>query len=116
MRHEAEALKKMDEEEEHKKLIDQAKSAGEKVVYGADGKPKKVPKTEEDKKKDEEEAEEEAKKMEEEVKEKTQKGLLSKYTPGLPSKFPGMSDMKGSLPGFSRGGKEKAEARAEVKQ
>ena len=109
------ALEKMDEEDERKKLIDQAKSAGEKVVYGADGKPKKVPKTDEEKAKDEQEAEEEAKKMEEEVKEKTQQGLLSKYTPGLPSKFPNMGEMKGSLPYFGKGGEGKAEERAELK-
>ena len=109
------ALKKMDEEEERKKLIDQAKSAGEKVVYGPDGKPKKVPKTDEEKAKDEQEAEEEARKMEEEVKEKTQQGLLTKYTPGLPSKFPNMGEMKGSLPYFGKGGEGKAEGRAEMK-
>ena len=113
---ERETLKKMDEEEEKKKLVDQARSAGEKVVYGADGKPKKVPKTDEEKAKDEQEAEEEAKKMEEEVKEKTQKGLLSKYTPGLPNKFPNMGEMKGSLPYFGgKGGDAKAEQKAEMK-
>ena len=112
---ERETLKKMDEEEEHKKLIDQAKTAGEKVVYGADGKPKKVAKTDEEKAQDEKEAEEEAGKMEEEVREKTQKGLLSKYTPGLPSKFPNMGEMKSSLPFLGGKGEGKAEERAEMK-
>ena len=106
----------MDEEEERKKLIDHAKSAGEKVVYGADGKPKKVQKTDEEKAQDEKEAEEEAKKMEQEVKEKTEQGLLSKYTPGLPNKFPNMGEMKSSLPYFgAKGGEGGAGEKAELK-
>lgn len=70
-----------------------------------------MPKTDEEKAADEKEAEEEANKMEEEVREKTQKGLLSKYTPGLPSKFPGMGEMKSSLP-FIGGKGGKGEGRA----
>ena len=107
---ERETLKQMDEEDERKKLIDQAKSAGEKVVYGADGKPQKVQKTDEEEK----EAEEEAKKMEEEVKEKTQLGLWSKYTP---AKFPNMDEVKNSLPYFGKGGEGEGRAgeRAEMK-
>lgn len=113
---ERETLKKMDEEEEHRKLLDQAKSAGEKVVYGADGKPKKVKKSDEEKAQDEKEAEEEAHKMEEEVRRKTEQGLLSKYTPGLPSKFPNMGEMKSSLPFMGgKGGAGRAEERAEMK-
>ena len=100
---EQEALRKMDEEEERRKLIDQARSAGEKVVYGADGKARKVKKSDEEK-----EGEEEAQRMEEEVKAKTQQGLLTKYTPGLiPSKFPNMGEMKSSLPFLGKGAGEK---------
>lgn len=95
---ERETLRRMDEEEERRKLIDQARSAGEKVVYGADGKPEKVKKSEE------EEVEEEARRMEDEVKAKTEQGLLSRYTPGLPSKFPNMGEVKSSLPFLGGGG------------
>ncbi|KAG7008160.1 hypothetical protein G7Y79_00007g022850 [Physcia stellaris] len=113
---ERETLKKMDEEEEHRKLLDQAYSAGEKVVYGADGKPKTVKKSDEEKAQDEKKAEEEAHKMEEEVRQKTEQGLLSKYTPGLPSKFPNMGEMKSSLPFMGgKGDAGRAEERAEMK-
>ena len=88
---EAAALKKMDEEEKQKKLQDQAKEAGGKIIYGKEG--KIVGGQGDHTGEDAEAAEEEAKKMEEEVQAKTQSGLLAEYTPSVPSKLPEMPEM-----------------------
>ena len=113
-------LKQMDEEEEKKTYVEEAKAAGQKVIYGPDGKivgkePKE--KTEGDDNADDKEADAEADRMEREVKQKTQQGLLNKYTPSLPKKFPNMGEMKSSLPYFGKGdgkGEKKAEEKAEL--
>ena len=126
VKHEQEALKKMDEEEERKTYVEEAKAAGQKIIYGPDGKILgKIPREKADKmaggkqQEDDKAAEEEAQRMEQEVKEKTQQGLFSKYKPALPSKFPNMAEMKGSLPSFGvkEGDKreKKAEEKAEIK-
>ncbi len=100
---EAEALKKMDEEDEMKSLVDKAKAQGKSLVTGADGKVlfdkdgnplmekiwRKGKKEDEEGEKDEDKdkleakgkddehgAHEEAERLEKEVQEKTQQGLL----------------------------------------
>lgn len=126
VKHEQEALKKMDEEEERKTYVDEAKAAGQKIIYGPDGKILgKIPREKADKMaegkepEDDKAAEEEAERMEQEVKQKTQQGLFSKYKPALPSKFPNMAEMKGSLPSFGSKegdkGEKKGEEKSEVK-
>jgi len=120
VKREQEALKQMDEEEKKKTYIEEAKAAGQKVIYGPDGKivgkePKD--KTEGDNNTDDKEADAEADRMEQEVKQKTQQGLLNKFTPSLPKKFPNMREMKSNLPYFGKGdgkGEKKAEEKAEL--
>ncbi len=164
VKREQETLKQMDEEEEKKTYVEEAKAAGQKVIYGPDGKivgkePKE--KTEGDDNTDDKEADAEADRMEQEVKQKTQQvskllsifhsslrlprdvkhvlvastsgvnslikggmltpksiqGLLNKYTPSLPKKFPNLGEMKNNLPYLGKGdgkGEKKAEEKAEL--
>ena len=115
---EQEALKQMDEEEEKRTYIEEAKGAGQKIIYGPDGKiigkePKKKAEGNDDD--DDKEADAEAERMEQEVKQKTQQGLLNKFTPALPKKFPNMGEMKSNLPYFGGKGEGKGEKKAEEK-
>ena len=114
VKREQEALKQMDEEEEKRTYVEEAKRAGQKVVYGPDGKiVGKEPKGDKGEP-DDKEADEEAARMEEEVKQKTQQGLLNKYTPSLPKKFPNMGEMRSHLPQFGGKGEKQAEEKAEL--
>lgn len=115
VKHEQEALMKMDEEEEQRTYVEEAKRAGQKVIYGPDGKILgKEPKGKGEKgdTSDDKEAEAEAERMEKEVQERTKQGLLNKYTPSLPKKFPNMGEMKSHLPHFGKG-EGKGEGKAE---
>ena len=118
VKREQEALKQMDEEEEKRTYIEEAKRTGQKVIYGPDGKILgKEPREKGEKKEsaEDQEADEEAARMEQEVKQKTQQGLLNKYTPALPKNFPNMGEMKSSLPYFGGKGDGKGEKKAEEK-
>lgn len=107
VKEEEEALRKMDEEEARKKIVDRAKKEGTQILkdnpLGVGKEDGKGEKSEKQQQQEKEAAEAEAEKMEKEVQEKTAKGMLQSAWGYLPMRLRGDA------------GKGKAEAQAAEK-
>ena len=93
VKEEEEALRKMDEEEKRKKIVDRAKQEGTQILkdnpLGVGKEGEKGEKTEKQQQQEKEAAEAEAEKMEKEVQEKTAKGMLQSAWGYLPMRLRG---------------------------
>ena len=93
VKEEEEALRKMDEEEARKKIVDRAKKEGTQILkdnpLGVGKEGEKGEKSEKQQQQEKEAAEAEAEKMEKEVQEKTAKGMLQSAWGYLPMRLRG---------------------------